>query len=190
MLETMIENPIPTRAEVTDVSTAALSRVDALMLSAETAAGKHPIEAIATMDRIIRAAERNLEEDIVSVPYGGAMAMLCEAGLYLSLIDGAKALITVSTRGSTPRILASYRGNIPIVAACTTETIYRRSTLYYSMHALKVAPVRETEKIFRTIETDLKKRRMVTRGDTLVFVFGYPVHGRHRTNTIRRWVVE
>jgi pyruvate kinase len=190
MLETMIENAIPTRAEVTDVSTAALSRVDALMLSAETAAGKHPIEAIATMDRIIRAAERNLEEDIVSVPHGGAMAMMCEAGLYLSLIDGAKALVTVSTRGSTPRILASYRGNIPIVAACTTDAIYRRSTLYYSMHPIKVAPVHETEKIFHGIEATLRKRRMVARGDILVFVFGYPIHGRHRTNTIRRWVVE
>jgi pyruvate kinase len=190
MLETMMENPIPTRAEVTDVSTAALARVDSLMLSGETAAGKYPVETIAMMDRIIRMAEKNLEEDIVSVPHVEQMALMCEAGLYLSLISGAKALITVSTRGSTPRILASYRGNIPIVAACTNETILNRATLYYSNYPILINPVRETETVFRKIEKELKTRKLVKKGDILVFVFGYPIHGKHRTNTIRRWEVE
>jgi pyruvate kinase len=189
MLETMMESPLPTRAEVTDVSTAALARVDSLMLSGETAAGKYPVETIAMMDRIIRMAEKNLEEDIVSVPHVDAMALMCEAGLYLSLTSGAKALITISTRGGTPRYLASYRGNIPIIAACTNEAIYNRSTLYYSMNPTLIAPVRETETVFRKIEADLKKRRLVKRGDVLIFVFGYPIHGKHRTNTIRRWDV-
>lgn len=189
MLETMMENALPTRAEVTDVSTAALARVDSLMLSGETAAGKYPVETIAMMDRIIRAAEKNLEEDIVSVPYADPMALMCEAGLYLSLTSGASALITISTRGGTPRYLASYRGNIPIVAACTNEEIYNRSTLYYAMNPILIAPVRETETVFRKIEGELKRSRLVKRGDVIVFVFGYPIHGKHRTNTIRRWEV-
>ncbi|HLU69793.1 MAG TPA: pyruvate kinase [Fibrobacteria bacterium] len=189
MLETMMESPLPTRAEVTDVSTAALARVDSLMLSGETAAGKYPIETIAMMDRIIRMAERNLEEDIVSVPYSDPMALMCEAGLYLSLTSGASALITISTRGGTPRYLASYRGNVPTVAACTNEEIYNRSTLYYAMNPILIAPVRETETVFRKIETDLKRKGLVKRGDVMVFVFGYPIHGKHRTNTIRRWEV-
>ncbi len=190
MLETMMENPLPTRAEVTDVSTAALSRVDSLMLSGETAAGKYPVETIAMMARIIRMAEKNLEEDIVSVPHSDAMALMCEAGLYLSLIAGARALITISTRGSTPRYLSSYRGNIPIVVACTNEAIYHRSTLYYSMNPMRIEPVRETETVFRKIEKGLRNWKLVNRGDVLVFVFGYPIHGKHRTNTIRRWDVE
>jgi pyruvate kinase len=189
MLETMMESPLPTRAEVTDVSTAALARVDSLMLSGETAAGKHPVETIAMMDRIIRMAEKNLEEDIVSVPHVEPMALMCEAGLYLSLIAGAGALITVSTRGSTPRYLASYRGNIPIIAACTNDAVYHRSTLYYSMNPLRIDPVRETETVFRKIEGHLKRSRIVKKGDVVVFVFGYPIHGKHRTNTIRRWEV-
>lgn len=189
MLETMMESPMPTRAEVTDVSTAALARVDSLMLSGETAAGKYPVETIAMMDRIIRTAERNLEEDIVSVPHVEPMALMCEAGLYLSLIAGAKALVTVSTRGSTPRILASYRGNIPIAAACTHEALYHRATLYYSMNPILIDPVRETEKVFRRIEAELKKRKIVKRGNLIIFVFGHPIHGKHRTNTIRRWEV-
>lgn len=189
MLETMMESPLPTRAEVTDVSTAALARVDSLMLSGETAAGKYPVETIAMMDRIIRMAEKNLEEDIVSVPHADPMALMCEAGLYLSLTSGASALITISTRGGTPRYLASYRGNIPIVAACTNEVIYNRSTLYYAMNPILIAPVRETETVFRKIEGDLKRGGLVKRGDVIVFVFGYPIHGKHRTNTIRRWEV-
>lgn len=189
MLETMMESPLPTRAEVTDVSTAALSRVDSLMLSGETAAGKYPVETIAMMDRIIRMAERNLEEDIVSVPHTDIMALMCEAGLYLSIISGARALVTISTRGGTPRFLSSFRGNIPLVAACTNDTIYHRSTLYYAMNPVRVDPVRETQTIFRKLESELKRRRMVKRGDLMVFVFGYPIHGRHRTNTIRKWDV-
>ena len=189
MLETMMENPLPTRAEVTDVSTAALARVDSLMLSGETAAGKYPVETIAMMDRIIRMAEKNLEEEIVSVPHTDPMALMCEAGLYLSLISGAATLVTVSTRGGTPRYLSSYRGNIPIVAACTNDLIYHRSTLYYAMNPLRIDPVRETETVFRKIEGELRKRKVVKRGDVMVFVFGYPIHGKHRTNTIRRWEV-
>ena len=189
MLETMTENPLPTRAEVTDVSTAALSRVDSLMLSGETAAGKYPVETIAMMDRIIRMAERNLEEDIVSIPHVEYMALTCEAGLYLSLSLGAKALITISTRGSTPRILSSYRGNIPIVVACTRPEIYNRSPLYYSVYPLLIDPVRESETVFRKIEAELKSRKLVKKGDVVIFVFGYPIHGKNRTNTIRRWEV-
>src|SRR5262249_340709 len=147
-------------------------------------------ETVAMMDKIIRMAERNLEEDIVSVPHAETMALMCEAGLYLALIAGAKALITVSTRGSTPRILASYRGNIPIVAACTNQVILNRATLYYSNYPILINPVRETETVFRTIEAALKARKLVKRGDIVVFVFGYPIHGKHRTNTIRRWEVE
>ena len=191
MLETMMENPMPTRAEVTDVSTAALSRVDSLMLSGETAAGKYPVETIAMMDKIIRMAEKNLEEDIVSVPHAETMALMCESALYLSVISGAKALITISTLGSTPRILATYRGNIPIVAACTNTKILNRATLYYSNYPILIDhPVHETEPVFHTIEKQLKDQGLVKKGDIMVFVFGYPVHGKHRTNTIRRWVVD
>lgn len=190
MLETMMENALPTRAEVTDVSTAALARVDSLMLSGETAAGKYPVETIAMMDKIIRMAEKNLEEDIISVPHAETMALMCESALYLSVISGAKALITVSTLGSTPRILATYRGNIPIVAACTNTKILNRATLYYSNYPILVNPVRETEPVFHTIEKQLKNQGLVKKGDIMVFVFGYPIHGKHRTNTIRRWVVD
>jgi pyruvate kinase len=189
MLETMTESPLPTRAEVTDVSTAALSRVDSLMLSGETAAGKYPVETVAMMVRIISMAERNLEEDLISVAHSEPIALTCEAGLYLSLTSGAKALIAVTTHGATPRILSSYRGNIPIVVACTRPAIYHRATLYYSVYPLLIDPVREPETVFRKIEGVLKSRGLVQKGDVVVFVFGYPIHAKNKTNTIRRWEV-
>lgn len=189
MLETMTDSPRPTRAEVTDVSTAALSRVDTLMLSGETAAGKFPVATVGMMDRIIRVAERNLEEDIVSVDHPESIALICEAGMYLAISCAAAAVITVSTWGLTPRILSSYRAGMPIVTACTTAAMYQRANLYRGVMPLLIDPVVETETTFRTIEQKLKSMGLAEKGDSLVFVYGYPVHGKNRTNTIRRWIV-
>jgi pyruvate kinase len=189
MLETMTDSPRPTRAEVTDVSTAALSRVDTLMLSGETAAGKFPIATVGMMDRIIRVAERNLEEDIVSVDHTEPIALICEAGMYLALSCAAAAVVTVSTFGSTPRMLSTYRAGIPIVAACTTPEVYQRSALYRGVVPLLIDHVTETEAVFRLIEHRLKAMGLARVGESLIFVFGFPIHGKNRTNTIRRWVV-
>jgi pyruvate kinase len=189
MLETMTDSPRPTRAEVTDVSTAALSRVDTLMLSGETAAGKYPVATVGMMDRIIRVAERNLEEDIISVDHSETVALICESGMYLALACGASAIITISSFGGTPRILSSYRAGIPIIAACTTPEVYQRSSLYRGVVSLLIEPVTETEAVFRLLEHRLKVMGLVTKGDSLVYVFGFPIHGKNRTNTIRRWVV-
>jgi len=189
MLETMTDSPRPTRAEVTDVSTAALSRVDALMLSGETAAGKYPIKAIGMMDRIIRVAERNLEEDIVSVDHLESVSLICEAGMYLALACGAVAVVTLSTYGGTPRILSSYRAGIPVVAACTTTGIYQRSSLYRGVIPILIEPIKETELTFKRVEQMLKKMGLASPGDSFVCVFGFPMHGKNRTNTIRRWLV-
>jgi pyruvate kinase len=189
MLETMTSSARPTRAEVNDVSTAALARVDVLMLSGETAAGKFPVESIRMMDRAIRITERNLEEEIVGITHPETIAATCEAGLYLSLVTGAKAVVAISTHGSSPRILSSYRGNLPVMVACTREAIYHRSALYYSVHPLMVPGVRNPEAMFRNMERKLKSMGMAKPGDVLVFVFGYPIHGRNNTNSIRRWEV-
>lgn len=190
MLESMTVSSRPTRAEVTDVSTAALARVDVLMLSGETAAGKYPVEAVQMMDRTIRTTERNLEEEIVGITHPETIAATCEAGLYLSLISGAKAVVVVSTRGTAPRILSTYRGNLPVMVACTRDAIYHRSTLYYSVHPLTVPGVRNPEVMFRNIQARLKLQGLVRKGDVVVFVFGHPIHGKNKTNSIRRWEIE
>ncbi|MDB5102840.1 MAG: pyruvate kinase [Fibrobacteres bacterium] len=190
MLESMCESPRPSRAEVTDVSTAALARVDALMLSGETATGKYPVETVEMMDRIIRTTERNLDEEIVGISHPETIALVCEAGLYLAANSGAKALVAISTHGTTPRILSTYRGNIPVVVACILPEIYQRSTLYYSVQPTMTVDVSNPELIFRRMEGELKAAGMVKPGDVIVFTFGHPIHTRLGTNSIRRWVVD
>jgi pyruvate kinase len=190
MLETMTTSARPTRAEVTDVSTAALARVDALMLSGETATGKFPVEAVQMMDRIIRTTEKNLEEEIVGISHPETIALVCEAGQYLSGISGAKAVVAISSFGTTPRILATFRGNTPVVVACTQANIYNRSTLYYGVAPVMVKPVTNPEDIFRRVALELTGLGLVKKGDILIFVFGHPIHARKGTNSIRRWEVD
>ncbi len=190
MLETMTTSSRPTRAEVTDVSTAALARVDCLMLSGETATGKYPVEAVQMMDRTIRTTEKNLEDQIVGISHPETIALVCEAGQYLSFISGAKAMVAISTFGTTPRILATYRGNIPVVVACTHEDIYNRSTLYYSVAPIMIKPVTNPELVFKRTAEELKSQGLVVKGDILVFIFGHPIHAPKGTNSIRRWEVD
>ena len=190
MLESMCDSPRPSRAEVTDVSTAALARVDALMLSGETATGKYPVETVEMMDRIIRTTEEKLVKDLVPIIHQESIALVCEAGLYLAANSAAKAMVAVSTHGTTPRILASFRGNIPVVVACTKAAVYQRSTLYYSVQPIMTKDVSNPELIFRRVEGELKGFNMVGPGDVIVFVFGHPIHTRLGTNSIRRWVVD
>ncbi len=189
MLETMTENPRPTRAEVTDVSTAALERVDSLMLSGETAMGKYPVGAVEMMNKIINNAEKNLEEEIVGIAHPEVIAEACEAGVYFGLISGAKALVTISTLGFTPRILSTYRGNTPVIAACIRPHIYNRCALYYSVMPTLILNTDEPEKIFVEVEKRLKAQKLAQSGDALICVYGYPIHAKGSTNTARRWVV-
>lgn len=190
MLETMTTSARPTRAEVTDVSTAALARVDCLMLSGETATGKYPVETVQMMDKIIRMTERNLEEEIVGISHPEPIALICEAGQYLSAISGAKSVVAISTFGASPRILSTYRSNIPVTVACTREDIYHRSTLYYSVLPIMTKAVNNPELIFAQVAKELKSAGLVVKGDRLVFVFGHPIHARAGTNSIRRWEVD
>lgn len=190
MLESMTTSSRPSRAEVTDVSTAALARVDALMLSGETATGKFPVETVEMMDKIIRTTERGMIKDLVDIHHDEPIARVCEAGLFLTATSKAKALVALSTHGTTPRILSTYRGNIPVVVACEKASIYQRSSLYYSVHPRMIKAVKNPELVFRKLESELKREGLVTKGDVLVFTFGHPVHTRHGTNSIRRWVVD
>ena len=142
MLHSMIENPRPTRAEVSDIATAIYTRTDAVMLSGETASGKYPVEAVRTMATI---AER-VEHDIHNSDVGKVeMQEMIDTADYLSncAIDaieklGVKAIITDSKTGSTARKLSSYRGSIPVIAVCFNDHVHRELALSYGISAVSV----------------------------------------------------
>lgn len=136
MLHTMIKNPRPTRAEVTDVANAIYYRTDALMLSGETAYGKYPVEAVRTMATIAKEAEKTkmAENDIpIEISTHDLTSFLCNAAVETSTKLGTKAIITDTYSGRTARFLAAYRGTIPVMAICYHERSTRELALSYGV---------------------------------------------------------
>ena len=146
MLHTMISNPRPTRAEVTDIANAIYSHTDALMLSGETASGKYPVEAVQTMSAIAEQAEKDLSQrGVIDVP----LSENCDIREFMaySAIEateklGVKGIITDSTTGNTARMLAAFRGPHPVLAICYNEKLQRLLNLSYG-----VIPVYQKEHI-------------------------------------------
>ena len=140
MLHTMIDNPLPTRAEVSDIANAVYYRTDAVMLSGETANGKYPLEAVQTMASIIREAESTLEENYNDeVPYSKEVstttAFLAKQAVRSVEQINTEAIITDSFTGRTARYLSSFRATVPVCAVCYEETLSRQLALSYGVTA-------------------------------------------------------
>jgi len=136
MLHTMIKNPRPTRAEVTDVANAIYYRTDALMLSGETAYGKYPVEAVRTMATIAKEAEKTKmsENDIpIEISTNDLTSFLCNAAVETSSKLGTQAILTDTYSGRTAMYLAAYRGRLPILAICYHERSTRQLSLSYGV---------------------------------------------------------
>ena len=137
LLHSMITNPSPTRAEVSDIASAVYSQTDALMLSGETAAGKYPVEAVRTMTKVALEVERN-KEKFLETPYinvtGEVSSYLAKVAGETSLRIGARGIIADTSRGRTIRDMASYRGFNLILAQCYTTSAMRELALSYGVY--------------------------------------------------------
>ena len=141
MLHTMINNPRPTRAEVTDIANAIYYRTDALMLSGETAYGKYPVEAVRTMATIAAQAEKDkLEENDIQIPLtpekADVTSFLAKSAVRATNLMPIRAIITDSFSGLTARSLAAYRGKYPVLAVCYKEKTMRHLALSYGVEAI------------------------------------------------------
>ncbi|WP_280743409.1 MULTISPECIES: pyruvate kinase [unclassified Parabacteroides] len=141
MLHSMINNPRPTRAEVTDIANAIYYRTDALMLSGETAYGKYPVEAVQTMTKVAREAEKTkLAANDIRVPIEGndldVTSFLAKQAVKSSSKLQVKAIITDSHTGRTARFLAAFRGTSPVYAICYNEDVMRTLSLSYGVWAV------------------------------------------------------
>lgn len=146
MLHSMIKNPRPTRAEVTDVANAIFYRTDALMLSGETAYGKYPVEAVRTMAKVASEAEKTkLKDNDIKIPYlhneDDITSFLAKQAVKSMELLDTKAIITDSYTGKTARYLAAYRGTCPVLAICYKERLVRQLSLSYG-----VTPIYQEEK--------------------------------------------
>ncbi len=192
MLDSMVENPRPTRAETTDVANAVLDGSDALMLSAETASGKYPFRCIQTMHEIITEVEKtsdiyydiSLEDVYMDVPDAIAVA----ASLVAMKVR-AKAVVCLTTSGKTATLIAGSRPKVPIVAVTHHLESLNRLELVWGIQTYSIRPYQNSEEALSQIEELLIKIGMVSRGDKVVVSMGTPVQQRAKTNNIRVYTV-
>ena len=176
MLHTMIKNPRPTRAEVSDIASAVFHNTDALMLSGETASGAYPIEAVKTMAKIAEQAEADRRLHLPKVDVDGADTnlrdFLCKAAIETTAKLGVKCILTDSGTGDDARTLAAYRGPQPIVAICKREKLQRWLALSYGVIAT-YPKQDELERMFYNVVKDLHKKGMVSLDDKVTYLSGH-----------------
>ena len=187
MLESMVTNPRPTRAEVSDVATAVFDGADAMMLSAETSVGSHPRESVLVMSRIIEAAEAEAAGH--APPIAPALdtggAALVQAAVDASGNVAACALAAFTQTGATARRIACHRPTAPIVAFTPLENVRRQLALSWGVESFVVPTVATTDEMVVQVEEALVGSGRAFAGDQVVIVAGTPPGRPGTTNTVR-----
>jgi pyruvate kinase len=191
MLESMIGNPVPTRAETSDVANAVMDGADAVMLSGETSVGKYPLESVAMMNRIILQVEsRGLaagklwetllaETDRPHDALGRASCLIAEQ-------TRAAAIVAVTHTGSTARIVARYRPETPVIAVTDREETLRRLRFVWGVRGIVVGPGdRTVDSIVRAVREKLRAEGVLRSGAPVVILGGLPLFSGGSTNSIR-----
>jgi len=190
MLESMITNPRPTRAEASDVANAILDGTDAVMLSGETATGRYPVEAVQMMQRIARVTEENLPYDAWLRESAAHVAHsvtegISEAGCELAAELGAAAIIAATMSGLTARMLAKNRPRQPIIAVTPDPDLIGRLTLVWGVIPLLVPAYTSTDLMSAGSIEAARQKGLVGPDDLVVLTAGVPIGGAGRTNMIR-----
>ncbi len=194
MLESMIKNPRPTRAETTDVANAVYDGTSAIMLSGETAAGAYPVEAVKTMVRIAERTEqdvdyrkrfyqsaRETDADITNA--------ICHASCTTALDLNAKAIVTVTKSGTSARMLSKYRPESDIISCATTEKVCRQLSLTWGVTPIVIKEEKEVFHLFDKAIQAAMKMKLLEAGDLTVITSGVPIGVSGTTNMMKVQVV-
>jgi len=189
MLESMIESPSPTRAEVSDVATAVYDGADAIMLSAESAAGKWPVESVAMMDSIADAVERDPAHGdrvhfTVTRPDPTTADALAEAAKSIAKTVSASAIICFTSSGSTARRIARERPPVPIMGLTPKLETARRLGLLWGMHAVHTRDVESFEEMVAKAKRMALRHHIAAAGDRVVICAGVPFKTPGSTNVL------
>jgi len=179
MLESMIMNPLPTRAEASDVANAVFDGTDAVMLSAETAAGKYPIESVQMMDRIVREAEIHFlewgaEQDVRGFEHSDAASM-ARAAQALANDKNVTAVACFTTQGQTAWLLSKIRPRVPIMAFTPDPVTFHRLAFFWGARPQLVPFSNTLEEMIDHVDQALMRTEVVQAGDQVVLVCGFPV---------------
>lgn len=194
MLESMIENARPTRAEASDVATAVYDGTDAVMLSAETAAGKYPVEAVKIMDRICQSVETDdsyrhlMESNEVGTESNSSDAITASA-YHVAKNIRATCIANFTTSGSTTLRMSRQRPSVPILCMTQNNDVAHRLTLSYGVHAVHVQDVNSFGEAVQKAVLIAKEQKLSKKGDRLVLTAGVPFGTPGSTNILRiAWV--
>jgi len=195
MLESMTQHLRPTRAEASDVANAVFDGTDAVMLSAETAIGAHPVETVQVMDRIIRAAEQGHEPGVVPKRQSdfGNMTLpdaICMAASSAAAATTATAIVAFSELGSTARLISKQRPVAPIISFTPFEPVRRQMALYWGVQPHTMQEIAQTDERIHEAERRLKTEGLVKTGERIVILSGTQIGQPGGTNLIKLQEVE
>ena len=187
MLDSMIRNPRPTRAEASDVANAVLDGADAVMLSGETANGKYPLETVKTMVRIVSRTEEGDQRwcRVPEMPTGTSVAdSVSHAAVTMASEVMAKAILSLTRSGSTARMVSKYRPHADILATTPLTSTWRELTLVWGVQSILLEESGTTDKAIDSAITIVEEKEFVNAGDTLVITTGFPVFVAGTTNMV------
>jgi pyruvate kinase len=185
MLESMIENPHPTRAEASDVANAILDGTDCVMLSGETAVGKHPVQAVAVMARIAEQAETSLEPLPPDRHIGGMDESVAHAACRAAAEQHARAIVTFTQSGSTALLVSKHRPAADIIAPTPFERVARKVSLYWGVIPVILKAMQTTDAMIRSVETIMLEKDLARRRDVIVITAGVPIGVAGSTNMMK-----
>lgn len=195
MLDSMIRNPRPTRAEASDVANAVLDGTDAIMLSGETASGQYPVESVRTMARIAAEAERVREDHGYTVHYTEpsvftSAGAICRSAVHTANDTNAKAIIAPTVSGSTARFMSSFRPHVPIIAVTPSPMVQRQLCLCWGTYPLLTRRLANTDEVVIDAINVAQRQGHIGPGDTVVLTAGVVGNVRNATNLLMVRTIE
>lgn len=192
MLDSMVNSPRPTRAEITDVANAVLDGTDALMLSAETASGKYPFECVKTMDEIIRDVEQSsnlyhklsLDSEQMTDP-----SAIGASAAYTALKLNAKVIVSLTTSGKTAGLIAGHRPKAQLISVTDRFEVLNRLEVIWGMHTLVINPYSSMKDVKNQVEQLLLQYGIAKPGDRIVMTLGLPIDDGAKTNSLHTWTI-
>lgn len=175
MLDSMIENPRPTRAEVSDVTNAVIDHADAVMLSGETANGKYPVEAVKIMADIINKTEESPYDDVYGIIKTASSydyVTIVKSAYELSKNPDVKAILVKTSKGLTARLISHFRPNQPIFAATNNQKTYNQLSVVWAMEANFFEAEKESDELIERLIEEEKKKGALKSGDKIVVILG------------------
>jgi pyruvate kinase len=189
MLESMITQARPTRAEASDVANAVLDGTDALMLSGETASGAHPVEAVRTMARIIEEIEKsayyraNIEVPMIEL--ANSANAISHAAVSAAKAMKLRTIVVVSDSGGAARLVSEYRPDTHLVCLTTNEVTFRRLALFWGVTPVLIGPSATTEELLDRVEGTLIERNLAQPGESVLITMAVPVGSGMQTNVLK-----